>query len=156
MDDGSGGNLEKDLNENMRNCLDFIIEFYSFADCEVLRDKSLRQRGSFAKGPRGGIEALPEGAISFERVEEEEENKTKKTNEISIRVFKVLEKVNSNLQNIKSAKIKEKVLIFCIIIKSFLNNESHQMGATRITVLKDLENLKGNLKVNSYFRGFLQ
>ena len=152
----SGGNLEKDLNENMRNCLDFIIEFYSYTDPLMLHLKAIRKRGTYvnAKGPRGAVEPLPEGfCISLEPMVEEEDDsdksKGKKNNEISIKIFKVLEKINGNLQSIKSPKIKEKVLIFCIIIKSFINNES--LGTTKGTVLKEIEDIKGELEGQRYF-----
>jgi len=150
----SGGNLEKDVNENMRNCLDFIIEFHGFSDCEVLKNRMRKNRGGFVEQkPRNNqIEAMQEGYITFDyNVEKNEEKSGKNDREIAIRVFKVLEKVNGNLQSLKNAKVKEKVLIFCIIVKSFLNNEAGQIAGNKATVLKELEDLRKETESNRYF-----
>lgn len=150
----SGGNLEKEVNENMKNCLDFIMEFHSFSDPEALKRKITKNRGGFVeKRPRNSlIEAAPEGAVSLDfGGSMSEEKGGKNDREIAIKVFRVLERINSNLQSLKNAKIKEKVLIFCIIVKSFLNNESGQIAGNKGTVIKELEELRKETESNRYF-----
>lgn len=154
----SGGNLEKELNESLHNCLDFIAEFYNFVDHESFFIRNSRKRSNLlliSRRPSAKVapEGLPEGIniiVNREEVASSNENNNNLNNSaLSIRVFKTLERVNGHLQHVKQPKIKEKVLILCIIVKSFLNNEGESMSLE--AVVQEIQTLKQELHGNQWF-----
>lgn len=154
----SGGNLEKDLNQHLNNCLEFLIEFYGFVDPIQWKRKLLKKRKGLISHKKGLMDLETDiildlqsnSEVLLKDLKEKDKEKAKSgLNELSIKALKVLEKLNGNLQSLKNSKIKEKMLIFCIIMKSFLNSEGQQ--GNRETVLKELEELKSDIEGNHYF-----